>query len=114
LNSPAARYICRIRFMLPAAETPSVPTPTVTPASRISGYLPIAVAPFASFSDVDGQNATFVSCAASSGISVSLTATPCAMTRFDPSPPRPAIRSTGHTPCFRSLTRASSMLEARW
>src|SRR4029079_15144535 len=46
--------------MLPAAETPSVPRPTVTPAAAISGYLPIAVAPLPSLNDEHGQNATLV------------------------------------------------------
>jgi hypothetical protein len=38
LNSPATTYIWRIRLRFPLADTPSVPTPTVTPASAVPSH----------------------------------------------------------------------------
>ncbi len=70
------------------------------------------VAPFASFSAVPGQNATFVSWAASRSTSSAVAAVAWARTRFGPSPPSSAMRAIGDRPCFRSTARASSIVEA--
>ncbi|CAM5272655.1 hypothetical protein SALBM135S_04801 [Streptomyces alboniger] len=83
---------------------PSVPRPTVTPASRSSGTRAM---PQPSFRFDTGQRATAVPARASVAISASVRSTACASSVPGPSTPSESSSSTGRMPCC-SVTIATS------